>query len=444
MNDTLIAEFCIDRAIRLGADKCRVNIGRGTSEIYRTLNGEIDSVALNSDNALIITIFADGRYANFSTNRLSKDALEEFIRSAVKMTKLLSADPAWNLPERSRCCRSAKTGDELELRDPSYELIGAQQKRQTALDAAVFGKGVEQAGYKIISEEGEYSDSYSETILADSEGLLCRHNETSFDYSSEVSIEDRSGRKYSAYSWDSSTRRAALSTEGIGDEALRKAVAMIGSSPAESGSYTMVADREVSGRLLTPVLSALNGSTLREHNSFLEGSLGKRIFTPSLTITDDSRIKGENGSRLFDTEGVEIPDNDAIIENGTVRKYFLSTYSAAKLGLSPTVSDYSRPHLLPFDGTVKSRDSLLSKCSDGILVTGLVGGNCNSATGDFSYGVEGFLFRGGRIERPVSGMLITGNMISLWKSLFASADDCRRCQGKLVPSIAFENVSFNG
>ncbi len=444
MTDRNICEFCLDRALKYGSDACRVNLNRVSSDIFDTLNGETDSVNHTADRSLSLSVFADGRNAVFSTNRLEEKDLDNFVKNAVQMTRLLGPDPFKKLPDSSRYCQSAVSGDELGLRDPAYTEIEASVKRQTALAAAIFGKIRDTESYRIISEEGEYSDSLSENLIMDSAGLYCFQRETSFDYATEVSIEDPQGHKYSAYSWDSATHRADLDPSWIGADALRKAAAMIGSSPAKSGRYTLVAHRDISSRLFSPILSALNGYSLQQHSSFLDGALGQVRFGENLTVIDDAQRKGESGSRLFDSEGVSVPPRDTIISEGRVMKYFLNTCTAGKMGLPPTVSDYSRARLMPLENSAASCGELLAKCGNGILVTGFVGGNCNSVTGDFSYGVNGFLFSNGKIERPVSGMLITGNMISLWNSLISSANDCRPCQANLIPSLAFEDVSFSG
>ena len=82
-------------------------------------------------------------------------------------------------------------------------------------------------------------------------------------------------------------------------------------------------------------------------------------------------------------------------------------------------------------------------CGSGVLVTDLNGGNCNAATGDFSYGAEGFLFEDGKIGGPVSGMLITGNMRELWGNLLAAGTDPMDGFSRQVPTLAFENVDFS-
>jgi PmbA protein len=82
-------------------------------------------------------------------------------------------------------------------------------------------------------------------------------------------------------------------------------------------------------------------------------------------------------------------------------------------------------------------------CGSGILVTGFNGGNNNSATGDFSYGIEGFAFEDGVIVGPVREMLITGNFISLWNHLIAAGTDSRPCKINAIPTLAFSDVDFS-
>lgn len=473
-NDILTAELCLSLAAKHGAQSCRVTLSKSRSDNFATLNGEIDSVSRSSDRSVTLALFVDGRYACFSTNQLGESALDEFIRQAVHLTSSLAADDCRSLPSPERCCTSAVTGDELDLCDNNYQSISEKDKRTDALEAAIFCKvqsvkedprpletaisGETQEvdteskplkpttdtaeGYKIISEEGEYSDSLSETLLMDSAGLRCVRRETSFDYYAEVSIIDGEGRKYSAYSWDSSTRKAGLNLKAVGLKALDKAVKSIGSKAAPGGNYTMIAGNEISGRLLTPLLNALGGYALQQGDSFLADSLDKNIFGESLTVIDNPHIKGEGGSRLFDSEGVATVKAQ-IIEKGVVKKYFLNSYTASKMGLEPTTEDCSRAEVLPYGEGMDDSEAMMRAYGEGILVTGFVGGNCNATTGDFSYGVEGFLFSDGQIVQPISGMLITGNMIELWKNLLAAGKDARRCALKLVPSLAFANVSFS-
>ena len=131
-----------------------------------------------------------------------------------------------------------------------------------------------------------------------------------------------------------------------------------------------------------------------------------------------------------------------IIEKGVVKTYFLNTYISRKMGLEPTVEDATRVKVLPTGGC-KTQEDVLEKVKDGILVTGFNGGNSNPATGNFSYGIEGFLIKGGKKVHPVREMLITGNFLDLWNKLLVAAEDARPCLSKLIPTLAFADIDFS-
>jgi len=184
--------------------------------------------------------------------------------------------------------------------------------------------------------------------------------------------------------------------------------------------------------------------------SFLEDSIGNKIFPEGMTLMDMARTPGRNGSRLFDTEGVATKDAP-VIEKGVVKQYFVNTYLSGKMDIEPTIEDISRPCLMPYlkgqdlqDGEKEvSLKDILRFAGSGILVSGFNGGNCNPVTGDFSFGIEGFAFSKGRITHPVREMLITGNIVELWNNLFAAGTDARPSSRWQIPTLGFENVVFS-
>jgi PmbA protein len=92
----------------------------------------------------------------------------------------------------------------------------------------------------------------------------------------------------------------------------------------------------------------------------------------------------------------------------------------------------------------KDLDGLVASVDKGIFVTGFNGGNCNGTTGDFSYGIEGFLIEKGRLAQPVNEMNVTGNMITLWNNLVEIGNDTRIDSSWRIPSLLFDNVDFSG
>ena len=429
-----LAQYCLAFARQAGAQKVRITLSKSLMNLIGLLNGEVDKTAHALDRSLQLQLFVEGRYGAFSTNKLEKEGLEEFIREAIDTVKMLQEDSYRDLPAPERVAKDARTGRELGLFDPAYDTLTAEQRREMALASCHWPCGA-------IAEEGEYSDSVFDTLTIDSQGLYARHTETSFEIGYETTVEDAQGNHFSSYWWDATPLLKDLQWKDCAEIAYKRALAQVGVQDTTGGKYTVVVDTECASTLLTPVLNALGGFALQQKNSFLLESLGKQLFPEQLTILDLPRTPGETGCRLFDSEGVatrEMP----IIDKGVVKTYFLNTYIASKMGMAPTVEDATRVKVLPVGGC-KTLDELLEATGDCILVTGFNGGNSNPVTGNFSYGIEGFLVRGGKKVHPVRELLITGNFLQLWNNLVATADDARPCLSKLIPSLAFTNVDIS-
>ena len=495
-NELNFVREALELARRAGAQHARATLSKSEEDLVATLDGEVDRVTHCADRSLSLALFVDGRFGSYSTNKLERAALEGFIGRAVAATRLLAVDPCRTLPDPARCCSDALTGDELGLVDPARDDLSPADRQQIALAASVFSASLrgsqppETSGcagphrcaslavppltmprvarfpeaaadstpqekteatspdvpperdYQIISEEGEYSDSIYETVVMDTNGVCCRHSETSFDYGVEITVES-DGEKYSGYWWDAASHRDGLDAAACGRQALGRAVGQIGSEPAPGGRYTAVIDAEMASKLVSPLLRALSGYSIQQNNSFLMDSLGRQRFPEGLTILDVPRIPGQTCSKYFDSEGVATCEAP-IVERGVVRQYFINTYMAGKMQMAPTIEDATRPKVLPWPVAGLDRAAILARCGSGILVTDFNGGNSNPVTGDFSYGIEGYLFEDGRITRPVSGMLMTGNFLTLWSRLLAAGDDARPCQTKLIPTLAFAEVDFSG
>lgn len=437
--DIEILRSAMDFALCSGASACRLTLNETTSDMVGTLNGKVDKVSHCFDRSVSAALFVEGKFGSFSTNRL--DDLDSFLLTAISMTRLLAEDSFRRLPSRDRVCANAADGNELELYDAGYGEMTPSRRMETALNASVWGKTTD--GFSLISEEGEYSDSESDSVVIDSEGTFCRQRETSFGYAVEVTVESGNGEKYAEFWWTASPRLDGFSADGIGEEAVHRAASRIGAARVAGGRYNMVASGEVASRLVAPVLDALNGFSIQQGNSFLCDALGIKVFSEGFTLVDDCHRKGECGSRLFDSEGVATCPS-GVIEAGVVKRYFLGTYIAGKLGMDPTSDECSRARVLPWPEKGLDREAIMKKLGSGILVDSLNGGNSNSSTGDFSYGIEGFYFEDGEIVKPVSGMLITGNFKDLFGSVAAAGSDTRECMSRLVPTMAFENVEFIG
>ncbi len=444
MNDFInkmeLARKCVGIALNAGASQVRVSLSKSVTDTVSMLNGELDKVSHSADQSIFLHVFVDGRYGTFSTNRLDIEELTIFVRKAVTATGLLAPDTLHRLPDNEICASDAKDGREAGLFDDSYFDI-TSEKRLDFADRLSRPDAGSEAKFRIVSVEAEYSDNIDDNFIVDSNGFEGRHTETEFTVSSEVTIQDHDGNKLSGFWWDSSPFIEKLRFDAS-DIALKRAVMSIGPGKIRSGLKNMVVDRSVASRLVSPIINALYASNIQQKNSFLLGSVGSKMFGETFSLADHARMTGHPGARLFDTEGVATMDRQ-VIENGVVKMYFIDTYNSGKLGLRQTIEGPSVPTVMPSRKGASLQD-LLDAAGTGILVTGFNGGNCNSATGDFSYGVEGFVIKGAKTyQTPIREMVITGNMKDLWTNLVLAADDARGCSRWQVPSLFFKDVHFS-
>ena len=443
-NKLYLAKRALDLSREAGADAARVTLNETLLELAGVLNGRIDKMTHALDRSLQLALFVDGRFGTFSTNYLDETALGQFVRQSVEMVRMLEKDPCRGLPEPERTVRTARSGKELGLWDENWQEWTPERLREMVLEASLWKrKEALEDGFRLISEEGELSVNVSDNLIVDSNGLCARHMETSFELGFEVTVEDAAHDHYEDYWWDASQTRVGLlpALKTCAEKAVQRARAQISPREHPGGKMTMVVDSECASRLVTPLLNALGGFSIQQKNSFLLDKVGQRLFPEEMTLMDLPCTPGATGAKLFDSEGVAAEDFP-IIDHGVPTRYFVNSYIARKTGLPASIEAATRPVLMPFGGC-SSREDLLRKMGDGILVTGFNGGNSNTSTGDFSFGIEGYAFRDGVIVHPVREMLISGNLISLWASLAATADDARLCMSKLIPTLAFLNVDFS-
>lgn len=425
----------MDFALKNGCQASRVSIYNGSSSSFEIRDMKIDRLQQASENGLVIHLFVNGRFGSFSTNRLDKRELEKFILNGIASTHFLAEDKARTLPDAALYYKGGK--DDLQLIDPKFDLIQPDDKVALAMGICDEMTGKDK---RIISANSSYSDEKDFKYMVASNGFEGEASGSSFNVVASVSIKGEGCARPESYWYDSSLYYDTLVKKGLGTKALERALRKLGQKKAASGKYRMIVDNMNSSRLFSPVIDALYGSSIQQKNSFLLDKIGCKVFGDKLTITDNPHMAKAAGARYFDGEGVatrQLP----VFEGGILKTYYIDTYSANKMKTEPTIAS---PSILVMQQGDKDAGGLIASVDKGIFVTGFNGGNSNSTTGDFSYGIEGFLIEKGRLAQPVSEMNVTGNMITLWNSLAEVGNDPRTFSSWRIPSLAFDNVDFSG
>lgn len=425
----------MDYALKNGCQAARINLYSGSNTSFGLRDGKMDELQQASQNGLSLSLYVDGRYGGFSTNRLDRKELESFIKNGIDSTRYLAKDEARVLPDPSRYYKGGKPG--LQLLDPGFDAIQPDEKVALAAAAAdeILGKDA-----RIISVESGYSDGTDFSYRLSSNGFEGETEHSWFSLSASVSIKGEGEARPSDYWYDSAIFYDKLIKQGIGQKALERTLRKLGQRKVASGKYTMVVAPENAGRLVSPLINAIDGAALQQKNSFLLDKLNEKVGSDKLNLTDEPHLAQSSGARYFDGEGVAT-ERRSVFDKGILKTYYIDTYNAKKMDVEPTISGAS---LLVLQPGGKDLNGLVAGVDKGILVIGFNGGNSSSATGDFSFGIEGFLIEKGKPTVPVSEMNITGNMVSLWASLVETGNDPRLSSSWRIPSLVFDGVDFSG
>lgn len=434
-NNKKLAQWAMEYALKQGCQAAKLVLYSNSNASFELRDAKMDKLQQASESGLGINLYVDGKFGSYSTNRLDRKELERFITQGIESTRYLAEDEARVLPDASRYYKGGMP--DLQLFDNAFYAINPDEKVELARAAAEEVMGKDE---RIISVSTSYSDSEDSSYRLASNGFEGESKSSWFSISADVAVKGEGEARPSSYWYDMALNYDQLQKKGIGAKALERVLRKLGQKKVASGKYTMVVDPMNSAQLLGPMLSALYGASLQQRNSFLLDKLGEKIGADLLNLVDEPHLIGASGARYFDTEGVAT-ERRPIFEAGVLKTYFIDTYYSKKMGVAPTINS---PSVLVLQPGIKDLDGLVGDVEKGILVTGFNGGNCNSSTGDFSYGIEGFLIENGKLSQPVNEMNVTGNMVSLWASLVAVGNDPRLSSSRRIPSLVFDGVDFSG
>ena len=430
-----LAKWAMQYALDKGCSAARISVYSRTGNSFEYRDTQVDRIQQANDSGMNIQLFVDGRFATYSTNRLNKSELERYITNSIEATRFLARDEFRQLPDPARYYKGDGRG--LDTFDNNVDRVSVDDKLALIKDttAEIYG-----ADPRLISATSRYGDSKSGSYMVASNGFEGETQSTSFSLSAGASMRGEGDARPSGSWSESSIFWDKLETKGIGKEALNRTIRKLGQEKIASGVFPMIMDNTMSSRLLSPIMSALDGNSIQQRNSFLIDKIGEKITSDKFTLIDEPHIPQARGARWFDNEGVATVKR-TVIEKGVLRTYYIDTYSGARMRVEPTVQSSS---ILVCEHGSRNFEQMLASLRRGIWVTGFNGGNSNNTTGAFSFGVEGFLIENGEVVKPVSEMNITGNLLTVWQNMVEIGNDPRLTASTRIPSILFDGVSFSG
>ena len=441
-------EDLVDRALahakKLGATDAGAEASEGCGLSVSVRKGELENVERNRDKSLGVTVYIGHRRGNASTSDFSDKAIEQTVQAAYDIARFTAEDPVAGLPDAEDIA-PAHTHRDLDLFHP-WAITSEQ--------AAEMAKACEAAAFKthrrITNSEGAgVSAQQSHFFSAHTRGFRggyasSRH---SFSVAPIASLPGKNA-EMQRDAWFSSMRNAdeLASPEAVGRYAAERALSRLGSRKIPTTRCPVLFESTLAAGLLGGFVQAVSGGSLYRKSSFLLDSLGKMVFPKHIDILEDPFILRGKGSSPFDEEGVRVAPR-RVVKGGRVEGYFLSSYSARKLGMKTTGNAGGSHNLVMTSRLTQASDNLdamLQKLGTGLLVVELMGQGVNYVTGDYSRGASGFWVENGRIAYPVHEITIAGNLKDMFKGIEAVGADAYNYGAKTVGSILVNRMKVAG
>jgi PmbA protein len=400
---------------------------------------DIETLERTRDRAASVTVYSGTRRGHATTSDFSDQALRAAVEKALDIARYTAEDPCAGLPEPHLIARDAPA---LALYFP-WEL-SAEAAVRLAMTAEKAALSVSPA---IQNTEGaSVAANHGQFYSANTKGFVGGYPYSRHWFS--VAPIAQSGQNMQRDDWYTSDRdpRRLADPEAVGRYAAQRALARLHAKKVATQKVPVLFEAPLASGILGAFVQAVSGGALYRKSSFLLDSLGQQIFPSHIQIREDPLIPGAMGSTPFDDEGVRVLARD-VVANGIVKGYFLSCYSARKLGMESTGNSGGSHNLLMTSSRTAASDDLnamLRKMGRGLLLTEVMGQGVNYVTGDYSRGAFGYWVENGEIAYPVEEITIAANMKDMLKGIVAIGADAI-CRGtKTVGSILIDEMTIAG
>lgn len=427
-----LAADIVAYARKQGASDSVAEVSQGSGHAVNVRQGEIETIEYTRDKGLGVTVYLGQRRGHASTSDFSAQAVRDTVDAALNIARFTAEDVCAGLPDAEQLARSYA---DLDLYHPWD--ISVEQAVELARDCerAAFA-----ADKRVVNSEGASVNANQGCFVqANSLGFVGGYASSRHSVSCSVIAGKGDGmqRDY----WYSVARNAAqiLKVEEVGRLAAERTVRRLKARKLSTLQCPVLFEAPVAASLFGHFVQAVSGGALYRKSSFLLDQLGQPVFSDVVHVEDVPDIPRGLASSPFDNEGVRTRRR-TIVEDGVLHGYFLSSYSARKLGMQ-TTGNAGGTHNLIIRPGAEDFAGLLRTMRRGLVVTELLGHGVNAVTGDYSRGAAGFWVEDGEIAYPVEEITIAGNLKDMYRDIVAIGNDVlvqgsRQCGSVLVGRMA--------
>lgn len=433
-----LAERILKLATKNGASQAQVSIDQRQGLALHVRQGRVQSRMRESQSGFFLTVYNGKQQGSVNSTDMSPASLEESVKAACAIARHTEEDDAAGIATPEELCQSPQ---DLDLFHPWD--IDEEQALHIANDIEM---GIAGAGQDVQSEGAWVNSNKSSFRLATTAGFS--HGGAQSGHSYAASALGRTS-EHSEMEFGVENELNHLNLPKAYDFGLKtgqRALAYLDQRPLTSRHCRVLFDPKSAASIVSHLVQAISGQALYMHASFLKDRLNQNIMADHLNLLENPFIHAGKASFSFDGDGIA-PSQRTIVQSGELKGFFLSRYTARRLGMRPTGNSFGPGNLFFRSDLTKADDdfeSMLRKLDTGLLVTTLVGNGVRLISGDYSRGARGFWVEHGQIKHAVAGITISDNLDNMLQTVVAVGSDVVNQGGLSTGSILIEKMQVSG
>ena len=292
------------------------------------------------------------------------------------------------------------------------------------------------AGAAVHQVSASYRESRRQVMVANSEGVLASDDQVRIRFHVSAVANGDTGMQTGGEVIGATMGFELFNqhdVEELGRSAAERALLKLGARPAPSGELPVVIKRGSGGVLFHEACGhGLEADHIAKSVSVFTGRVGEQVASPLVTLVDDGTVSHEWGALAIDDEGHPTSRN-VLIDKGVLTDYMWDWLRARKEG-RPTSANgrrqsYQHLPMVRMTNTFllngeDDPDEIIRQTPYGVYVAQLGGGQVNTATGDFVFGMtEAYMIEDGRVTGPIRDANLIGNGPQALKDIDAIGND---------------------
>ena len=426
-----------------GINESEIRISNSTSISVETLNGQIDSYNVSETKSIRARGVVNGKFGVAITNIEDKNTPQYLVDSILATGKYIEKE------EDAIIFEGSKKYTKRNVFNKELDSTPLDEKLKH-LDTIY--KFIKDFDPRIENVSVSYGESSGNSLIENSYGLKLSNKSNDFYYGAFATVRDENGEVVNASEYSFGNDLSSFDPLELAKKVASAAISKLNPTQCKSKKYKVVLKQKIVSTLLSAFIGSLSSEEVQKKTSALSDKLNQQIMSNKLTVMErptDNTIFFTG----YDSEGVATY-NKTLIKKGVLQTYLYNLTTAKKDGVQSTGNGYGgvtkigigTTHLVIKPGK-KSFEELLQKAKNGIYLTDIMGlhAGLNAKSGDFSLQAQGFMIEDGKLTKPLSQIVVAGNLFTLFNDIGEVGSDSQLLlSSNEVPSLLIKKLQVNG